>query len=96
VKQACSADGKVSQELQNLKMVSRTARAVGWTTFKPTNERQGGGEDGDGVLVCFLDREVWFLRKDTPVDLIKEFCTATGARKHDREKELSPYGFPIN
>lgn len=53
------------------------------------------GIDGDGVLVCFLDGQVWFLRHGTPVEIIKVFCTATGARQHDREQILTKYGHAI-
>lgn len=49
------------------------------------------GVHGDGVTVLFLDGSVEFLSNRVPLETLKNFTTATGARKHDRETELAPY-----
>ncbi|QDV52907.1 hypothetical protein [Gimesia fumaroli] len=49
-----------------------------------------GLEDYPGFFVCFVDGQIWWLSDETPVGIVKRFCTITGARKADR-KILEPY-----
>lgn len=45
----------------------------------------------DRVHLLFADGEVWALRAETPIDLVKPFLTITGARETSRETLLKPY-----
>jgi len=49
------------------------------------------GIDGDGIMVLFYDGAIWFIKKDVPLELLKQFFTATGARSHNRNDELIKY-----
>jgi hypothetical protein len=49
------------------------------------------GIDGDGVHVLFMDGTVWKLGPNTPLDVLKTFCTIEGAKTHDRNQLLAPY-----
>ncbi|WP_339736351.1 hypothetical protein [uncultured Gimesia sp.] len=49
-----------------------------------------GSEDYPGFFVCFVDGQIWWLNEETPIALVKRFCTITEARKADR-KILEPY-----
>ncbi|QDV20349.1 hypothetical protein Pan153_50240 [Gimesia panareensis] len=43
-----------------------------------------------GFFVCFVDGKIWRLSDATPVELVKRFCTITGAREAGRSL-LEPY-----
>ena len=49
------------------------------------------GPDGKGCYVLFADGTFAFLRSDVLLERVKKFCTISGAKKYDREKELGPY-----
>ena len=49
-----------------------------------------GAADYPGFFVCFVDGQIWWLSDETPVELVKRFCTITDAREADR-KLLEPY-----
>lgn len=49
-----------------------------------------GSENYRGFMVSFVDGQIWWLEDETPVELVKRFCTITGARKADRSL-LEPY-----
>jgi hypothetical protein len=53
------------------------------------------GPEGDGFLVAFVDHQVWFLRNNVPVAVLKEFMTIDTARNAKREELLGPYGQEI-
>ena len=44
------------------------------------------GIDGIGVTVMFRDGEIWYLRKDVPFSLLKQFMTIDGVKNHRREE----------
>ena len=48
------------------------------------------GIDGIGVTVRFRDGEIWYLKKDVPLSLLKQFMTIDGVKNHPRE-ELKKY-----
>ncbi len=49
------------------------------------------GVDGEGVYVVFADGEVWYLRKDVPLDNVRKFLTIESATNHNRKELLEPY-----
>ncbi|WP_417384798.1 hypothetical protein [Gimesia sp.] len=49
-----------------------------------------GSADYSGFFVCFVDGKIWRLSDATPIELIKRFCTITGARQANRSL-LEPY-----
>lgn len=49
-----------------------------------------GSAEYPGFFVCFVDGQIWWLSDETPLDLVKRFCTITGARDVDRSL-LKPY-----
>jgi hypothetical protein len=49
------------------------------------------GVEGDGVHVLFADGQVWFLRRDVPLDDLRKFFTINGAKRYDREQLLGAY-----
>lgn len=51
--------------------------------LKGTNER--------GVIVCFLDGEIWYISDSVPLDVFRNFLTLPNIKEHDRYKELLPY-----
>lgn len=53
------------------------------------------GIDGNGFLVLFLDGTIWFVKREVPMEILKRFFTATGARTYDREDELIKYACVI-
>ena len=54
-------------------------------------ENLTSGIDGDGFMVLFFDGSVWFIKKDVPIETLKNFLTITESKKHDRNIELKPY-----
>ncbi|MCR9234846.1 MAG: hypothetical protein NXI29_27955 [bacterium] len=53
-----------------------------------------GAAEYPGFLVCFVDGQIWRLKDETPVELVKRFCTITGARTSDRSL-LEPYSLGV-
>lgn len=49
-----------------------------------------GSDAYPGFLICFVDGQIWWMDDETPITLVKQFCTISGARKADR-KILAPY-----
>jgi hypothetical protein len=47
--------------------------------------------DKKGFYVCFLDCQTWYLKKETPLELLGKLATVEGAKKHDREILLRDY-----
>ena len=54
-------------------------------------QRHMSGVDGDGVFIAFADLEVWYLRQNLPVEVVKRFCRVETAAIRDRDVELGPY-----
>lgn len=52
------------------------------------------GLDGTGVHVGFADGKVWFLRREVPWRVLKEFFTVEGSRHLSREEVLGKYRVP--
>lgn len=48
------------------------------------------GVDGIGVTVRFRDGEIWYLRKNVPISILKQFMTIDGVMQHRRD-ELIKY-----
>jgi hypothetical protein len=61
----------------------------------PANKRSIWGNTSLGVMVGFADQEVWFLRNDTPMDVLKVFFTVQGAKQNDRDV-LQKYRIPVD
>jgi len=49
------------------------------------------GYHGNGINVAFVDHVVWYLDNTVPSNLLRRFCTVAGARKLNRDVELSAY-----
>jgi hypothetical protein len=54
------------------------------------------GLDGEGLFVAFADNEIWYLRKDVPLEVLTKFLTVEEAQSQDREKLLGPYHIANN
>ena len=44
-----------------------------------------------GFHVAFADGQVWFIRRDTPFEILEKFLTVEGAFSVDRDRELGAY-----
>ena len=49
------------------------------------------GMDTDGFFVAFRDRAVYYLKHDTPRELLAKLATVQGAKTYDRDQLLRKY-----